>query len=301
MKTVAIAGVGLIGASFGLALREAGFEGDLIGVSSPDAIRAGLRKGAITRAASLGEAASQADLIYLAQPVDRILTTIEQLAGLVRPDTLLTDAGSTKQSIVNKAVECFEASQFLGGHPMAGKESRGAEAAEASLFRARPYVLTPLAPPSEPVREFKSWLARIGADVIEMHPGEHDRTVALTSHLPQLISTALAATLAARRDPHLEQIFGTGLLDMTRLAMSSADLWMPILRTNRENVAAALDAFRTVLTDLQALHESDRLVELFEVGSAWATELRRLRCTTPADLSASQRPGSRSDSQSSAG
>ena len=301
MKSVAIAGVGLIGASFGLALREAGFDGDLIGVSSPEAVRAGLRKGAITRAASLSEAAKEADLIYLAQPVDRILTTLQQLGDLVRPDTLVTDAGSTKQAIVAKAIQHLSPAQFLGGHPMAGKESRGAEAADAALFRGRPYVLTPTTPENEAARYFKLWLSRIGAEIIELNPIEHDRTVALTSHLPQLVSTALAITLARAQNTYAEQIFGPGLLDMTRLAMSSADLWMAILRTNREPVVAALDAFRAVLTNLQEAHESDNLVELFELGSARATDFRRVRCGAPADSPAPRRTGPRSDSPSSAG
>jgi prephenate dehydrogenase len=301
MKSVVIAGVGLIGASFGLALREAGFSGDLIGVSSSEAVRAGLSKGAITRAASLSEAAAEADLIYLAQPVDRILTTLEQLADLVRPGALVTDAGSTKQAIVKKAILHLKVGQFLGGHPLAGKESRGAEAAEAALFQGRPYVLTPLSPDNDAAREFKLWLARIGAEVIELDPIEHDRTVALTSHLPQLISTALAVTLARAQNPRAEQIFGPGLLDMTRLAMSSADLWIPILRTNHEPVLAALDAFRAVLTNLQEAHESDSLVELFELGSARATDFRRVRCGAPADTPAPRRAGPRSDSPSSAG
>lgn len=301
MKTVAIAGVGLIGASFGLALREAGFSGDLIGVSSPEALEAGLRKGAITRGASLAEAAQEADLIYLAQPVDRILTTIEQLASVIRAGTLVTDAGSTKLAITTTAAEYLNLDQFLGGHPMAGKELRGANAAEAGLFRARPYVLTPLVQENEAVREFKSWLLRMGAEVIEMDPAEHDRTVALTSHLPQLLATALAVTLAREQNIQIDRIFGPGLLDMTRLAMSASDLWAPILKTNRQAVLSALDAFRAVLADLQKADESDSLRELFEVGSARATELRRPRCNARADTVTSGQPGLRSDSQSSAG
>jgi prephenate dehydrogenase len=109
-----------------------------------------------------------------------------------------------------------------------------------------------------------------------MDPAGHDRTVALTSHLPQLLATALAATLAQQQNTYLGQIFGPGLLDMTRLAMSSPELWIPILRTNRAAIRSALDAYQAVLTDLQHADESDSLVELFKVGSAWAAELRQL-------------------------
>jgi prephenate dehydrogenase len=293
MKTVAIAGVGLIGASFGLALREAGFSGDLIGVSSAPAIEAGLRRGAITHAASLAEAAAEADLIYLAQPVDRILTTLAELVPYARPGTLITDAGSTKETIVLKAAENLPEGSFIGGHPLAGKESRGAEAAEAGLFRGRPYVLTPVTPESDRVRTFKWWLNQIGARVLEMQADEHDRTVALTSHLPQLLSTTLAVALARQDNQQLREIFGPGLLDMTRLAMSSPELWVPILRTNRSAVLSAIDMYRTVLTDLHNAYESDSLVELFKVGSAWATQLRLLRSGTSADLETPRKPGIR--------
>src|SRR5437588_724526 len=121
MRTVAIAGVGLIGGSFGLALRKAGFAGELIGVSSDPAVSAGIEAGAIDGGANLEEAARSADLIYLSQPVDRILSTIPVLAKIARPDCLITDAGSTKARIVAAAsAACLKT--FLGGHPLAGKE-----------------------------------------------------------------------------------------------------------------------------------------------------------------------------------
>lgn len=129
IHTVAIVGVGLIGGSFALALRKAGFAGEILGVSSPPAIQAGISVGAISRGVSLDEAAARADLIYLAQPVDRILETIEMLGALARPGSLITDGGSTKAVIVRKASEHIRNASFLGGHPMAGKEQRGVEAA----------------------------------------------------------------------------------------------------------------------------------------------------------------------------
>lgn len=277
MKTVAIVGVGLIGGSFGLALREAGFEGDRIGVSSRAALEAGFEAGAIDRGASLAEAAAVSDLIYLAQPVDRILSTIEELTSVVRPHTVVTDAGSTKRAIVAKAKECLSAAYFVGGHPMAGKEQRGVEAAEADLFRGRPYILTPHLARTAAFDELKSWLELIGAEVIEMTAEAHDETVSFTSHLPQLVSTALAVTLANKGADRTFEVFGPGLLDMTRLAMSSPELWDPILSTNREAVGAALQSYRSALSDLQLALENDSLMELFGVGSAWAKQLRRAK------------------------
>lgn len=275
MNTVAIVGVGLIGGSFGLALRHYGFDGDIIGVSSPSAISAGLSSGAITTSASLEEAASSADLIYLSEPVDRILKTIEQLSGLLRPGVLISDAGSTKEIIVRKAAACLPAADFLGGHPLAGKEQRGAQAAEASLFSGKPYILTPVQPPSSAAAEFKSWLRRIGVRIIEMSAQEHDSTVALTSHLPQLLSTTLAVALSCQQNARLSEIFGPGLIDMTRLAKSSSELWNPILQTNKVAVLRAIDAYAATLQDLQMAVKNDSLLEFFEIGSAWAKQLRR--------------------------
>src|SRR5581483_5868108 len=163
METVAVVGVGLIGASFALALRRAGFSGRIVGVSSPKAIEAGLAIGAISEEASLERAAETADLIYLAQPVDRILQTLELLASRVNSKCLITDAGSTKAAIVGRATDLLPPDRFLGGHPLAGKEQRGAEAADGLLFRDRPYVLTPSGAMTASMNELQDWLRRIEA------------------------------------------------------------------------------------------------------------------------------------------
>lgn len=131
MNTVAIVGVGLIGGSFALALRKAGFIGEILGVSSQAAIETACALGAVDRGVPLEEAA-QADLIYLAQPVDRILRTVATLGAIAPPSCLITDAGSTKRAIVHQATAHVRAARFLGGHPMAGKERRGVEFAEAA-------------------------------------------------------------------------------------------------------------------------------------------------------------------------
>ena len=279
MRTVAIAGVGLIGGSFGLALRQAGFTGELLGVSSPAAVEAGLRCGAIDRAATFEEAAAGADLIYLAQPVDRILETLQLLGPLVRPECLVTDAGSTKARIVRQANQWLPPASFLGGHPMAGKEQRGSEAAEGGLFRGRPYVLTPESAISDRYLEFRSWLDRIGARVIEMSPSEHDAIVAFTSHLPQLLSTALA-----KSNQGFPQVFGPGLLDMTRLALSTPDLWESILATNKEEISLAVDLYQEYLSRLKVAIASEHLVPLFREAAQFAGSIRKMDSTSKPGL-----------------
>jgi prephenate dehydrogenase len=277
--TVAIIGTGLIGGSFGLALRAAGFTGRIVGVSSPGAIAAARQCGAIDEGASLAEAVPAADLIFLAQPIGRILDTVRHLDSLVRPGTLVTDAGSTKCEIVDTARQYLTRCQFLGGHPMAGKEVRGAEAGEASLFRGRTWVLTPDAPSeleTPAAREFRSWLERIGARVVTMDCDQHDRVVSLTSHLPQLASTALAATVGEKlgTGPGIAAA-GPGLVDTTRLALSSYELWRDILATNAEHIERALADYIQKLEHIRENLRTRQLQDEFAHGAELANRIRR--------------------------
>ena len=148
------------------------------------------------------------------------------------------------------------------------------EAAEATLFRDRPYVLTPIAPPTPATQEFQGWLEKFGARVIEMSPREHDSAVALTSHLPQLVSTALAATLNGHYNENLEKVVGPGLLDMTRLAMSAPDLWLSILSTNQADVLKALDEFQETVNKVRQELAASNLADLFRSGAAFASKIR---------------------------
>ena len=277
MERVAIVGVGLIGASFGLALRRAGFSGEIAGVSSPGAISAALEAGAISHACSLQHAAQTADLIYLAQPIDAILQTIEVLGPIVRPGCLVTDAGSTKRAIVRKAEQSFRGNVFLGGHPMAGKEQRGTEAADGRLFEGRTYVLTPCTQSLRGLDEFEQWLAAIGARTVHMSPDEHDIVVAFTSHLPQLLSNAISVTLAEQGNLQIAGVFGQGLLDMTRLAMSSPYIWKSILDTNRDYIVDALGTFTNTVQALEeSLRRGDGIEEVFSIGHTFAANLRNI-------------------------
>lgn len=263
MKNVAIVGVGLIGGSFGLALRKAEFPGAIIGVSSERSIEQAIARGAIDRGATLEEAAAACDLIFLSQPIPGILETLRELDPLVRPDALVTDAGSTKQAIVDEAKRCLHRCAFLGGHPMAGKELRGVVAADAELFSGRPWVLT-----ARIAHPFRNWITAFGAREIILDPARHDRLVAWSSHLPQLASTALAAVLQDLA-PEAATVAGPGLLDTTRLAMSSFDLWRDILATNKTEVSAALDAYIEKLRALKSDYETE-----FAKGSEFARSLR---------------------------
>jgi prephenate dehydrogenase len=262
---VAIVGVGLIGGSFALALRKAGFSGRIIGVSSSRTVQKALELGVIDAALSLAEAAAHADLIYLAQPIQQILDSLDALDALLRPGTLITDAGSTKSAICTKAAAAVRRGRFIGGHPMAGKETRGVEGADADLFRGRPYILTAHDP------ELEHWISRIGAGLVFLDPEEHDRLVAAASHLPQMASIALASLIAEQA---AECVAGPGAQDMTRLALSSYEIWRDILATNAGPIEAALSAFIAKLESLRADLRKPEMAEEFTRAAAAAQSIR---------------------------
>ena len=278
MQSVAIVGVGLIGGSFGLALRAAGFTGRIVGVSSPATIEAAIARGAIDAGATLEDAAANCDLIYLAQPISAIESTLERIGSLAGPETLITDAGSTKVRLVEKAQTFIRSGQFLGGHPMAGKESRGVSAAASDLFQGRPYILTPTDPSSvhtPAASGFIFWLERFGARILTISPEQHDRLVAFTSHLPQMASTALAGCISERPNPqqHVE-VAGPGLTDMSRLALSSHEIWRDIVATNTENIQHALSVYIDKLTELRDNLQTHRLGEAFNDAAVIARSIR---------------------------
>ena len=266
MNSVAIVGVGLIGGSFALALRAAGFGGRIVGVSSAPTIEKALELGVVDQGATLQEAAASADLIYLSQPILQILDTIEALAPLVRPGTLITDAGSTKALICERGARKIERARFVGGHPMAGREQRGVEAASADLFQSRPYILTEREP------QLESWIERIGARLVFLSPEEHDRLVALVSHLPQLLSTALGAAIA--ESPESAQIAGPAAEDMTRLALSSYGIWRDIFETNAPSIDAALEKYIERLQQLRSQLRTPQMERIFDQAAAAAKGLR---------------------------
>jgi prephenate dehydrogenase len=276
METVAIFGVGLIGGSFGLAIRKAGFQGRIVGVSSDETIRAALALGVIDEALPARAAAGQADLLYLAQPIHRIVDSLAELNAWVKPEALITDAGSTKQAIVDRASQVISRAQFLGGHPMAGRERRGVEAAEADLFQGRPYALTPQSASeleSPAAREFLRWIPRIGSFPVIMSPQEHDRTVAFTSHLPQLVSTALAAMLDGRQEPQ-SGVYGPALVDSTRLALSSFEIWSDIFDTNRRQILVALESYMAQLEEFRRAVDGGAMRRYFDAAAHLATQVR---------------------------
>jgi prephenate dehydrogenase len=276
IQSVAVFGVGLIGGSFAMALRKAGFTGRILGVSSPETIERACELKIIDAGSAPAEAAHSADLIYLAQPILQIQDCFPDLDHWVRPDALVTDAGSTKSAIVRAAAAGLKRCQFLGGHPMAGRERRGVEAADPDLFRGRPYVLTPVSPADmETPRaiELLGWIQKIGAVPVTFDAGMHDQVVAYTSHLPQLAATGLAAMLDGRPEP-MSGIFGPALTDSTRLALSPFEIWGDIFATNAGPILEALRNYIATLQNFCDGLEPERMRRQFERARRLASSVR---------------------------
>ncbi|MGH9445338.1 MAG: prephenate dehydrogenase [Terriglobia bacterium] len=256
-QQIAIVGLGLIGGSWGLALKRQGYAGTRVGCDRESILKRALVGGAIDRAEPDAAASVRdADLVILAAPASAILALLGQLKGAISPRALVTDVGSTKVLICDRAYEVFgNAPLFLGGHPLAGKERSGFESAEPKLFDNASYALVPRVPQDleDPrVKRFISLVSDFGAKPFVTNAHSHDRAVAYLSHLPQLLSTGLASLIAeAGPEPLPLELAAGGFRDVTRLAESPYPLWRDICRTNLQNIREALDAFLAKLERLK--------------------------------------------------
>ena len=265
-ERVSIVGVGLIGGSLGMAIRARGLAGEVVGVTRVEARIAQARsRGAIDRGSmDPVSGVAGADLVVLAVPPDQVVPTARLAIPHLRPGALLTDVASVKAEIV-RSVDALVGREagvtFVGGHPMAGNEGQGIAAAEPGLFEGTAYLITP-APrtPRHSVARLADLARAVGAVPIEMAPDEHDRAVALTSHLPYLVAAALMGAGGAAIPAA-----GPAFLGATRVAGSPVALWAEICRLNREEIRRALTVFRNELARLEAaIEDGDRLDAMLE-------------------------------------
>jgi prephenate dehydrogenase len=272
-KQVTIVGTGLIGGSLGLALKKRRLARRIVGCDRAPVLERAQKRGAIdSGTANPADASRGSDLVVLATPVISILDLISRLGPALSPKTLMTDVGSTKTEIVQCAAKSFghDAGQrFLAGHPMAGKENSGVESADADLFEGAAWFLTPLPGQnvySAPCEEFIRCVEKIGAKIAVLEPSEHDRVCAWISHLPQMVSTALAATLVdefGAEAPMLD-IGGRALREMTRISGSPYSMWRDIAITNKKNLADALHKLEQRLAHIRENLDSRELAAEFE-------------------------------------
>ncbi len=258
--TLAVVGVGLMGGSFGLAARRAGAR-EVIGVSrSPETLQLALEHGAVTMTCdSTAEAAAAADLVVVATPVRLVIEHVKAALRGARPGTIVTDVGSTKGPLM-RALAPDEQARCIGGHPMCGSEAAGVANARASLYDGATYFLTPGAHvDADAYRRLSACVAEIGARPVAIDPGEHDRLMAVMSHLPHVLANLLmtqAGQHAGSRDALLSA--GPSFRDLTRVAGSNRRVWTDIFLDNRAALLAALATFQDGLQEvLEALAAGD--------------------------------------------
>lgn len=271
MKTVSssfipvlvVVGPGLIGGSVAAALKQAGKVGKVIGVSRQvTTTDSALRLGLIDEVADLVTATQQADVILLATPVRATRYLLEQIKPHLLPHTVVTDAGSTKADVLQDALEALgeKAAQFVPGHPIAGAEKAGPEAAYSQLYADRIVILTPHQDNNLTVKNtvVQLWEA-CGARVMLMSAAEHDRVLASVSHVPHFLSSVFMWQVASATDADVRlHVAGSGFRDFTRISAGSAEVWRDIFLSNREAVLSELAQVRAAFEQAEtALRDTD--------------------------------------------
>jgi prephenate dehydrogenase len=273
--TVTIVGVGLIGASLGLALKHAGAASKVLGVGrSKENLDQAQKMGAIDGAVDLVEAAKQSDVIVLCVPVAQMRAAFEVLEPHLEPRTMITDAGSTKGDVILAAKEVLgkKACQFVPAHPIAGGAQHGASAAKADLFQGKQTIICPLQENSpEDIALITGFWESAGSEVKKIGVVQHDAIYAAVSHLPHLLSYALMASVVNSEDADQKlSHVGAGFKDFTRIAASSPEMWRDICLGNRTAILKELDQYLLIVNHMRKLvAESDGagLEKLFNKAS----------------------------------
>lgn len=275
IDTLAVIGVGLIGGSFAAACRRAGVAKRILGAGRrPETLSTAVDLGLIDEAVSLKEAAERADLIFIAAPVGAFAAIFAELAPWLKPGSLITDGGSTKQNVVDAARLGLRdrVAQFVPSHPMAGSHEKGPQAANADLYKGRRVILTPLPEnASESVNLIKNVWQACGANVVLLEPDQHDKAVAAVSHMPHWIAALFMQHIIHSEDAVTKlQTAGTGFRDFTRVAQGSGEMWRDIFMANRSAMLSEIAAFRKVLDRAElALEQHDEawLMDMLETSA----------------------------------
>ncbi|MEM9603724.1 MAG: prephenate dehydrogenase/arogenate dehydrogenase family protein [Pseudomonadota bacterium] len=285
-RSLVIVGVGLIGASLGLALKAAGHRGEIVGTSrSSETLETALTLGVVDRVeAELTDAVRDAAMVVLTTPMLAMPPLLQALATAAPADAVITDGGSVKSSFVDAARDAFADSlwRVVPGHPIAGREHSGVEAGEADLYAGRRVILTPLAESDDrAVAAVQRVWQACGAEVVSLPVERHDGLLAATSHLPHYAAFALVDMLAARADrDDIFRFAAGGFRDFTRVASSDPTMWRDIALCNRDAIVGELDAYVDALSQLRdrvAAGDGDALSGLFtrarDARNAWLNEL----------------------------
>ncbi len=282
VNQITIIGTGHIGGSFALGLRSGGFRGGIVGCDRPEVLEVAQARGAIDSGISEPQTAIRgSDVVLLATPIGAIIDMIERIGPLLPPESLLTDTGSTKLQIAERARAVFgqdAGRRFLPGHPMAGKERSGIEEAAPDLFRGAYWIFTPLeAQLDARAREYMELVETTGAQSVTMDAVRHDKVCAWTSHLPQMVATALGSVLLEELgdDSQALGLKSRGLREMTRTAASPYSVWRDIALTNSANLQPALLRLEQHLANLRENLKTRELEQEFEKANEMRRRLER--------------------------
>lgn len=282
--TVTVVGVGLIGASLGLALKQAGVVNKVLGVGrSKENLDQALKMGAIDAVVDLTEAAQQSDVIVLCVPVSQMRAAFQVIEPHLKSKTMLTDAGSTKSDVILAAKEVLgkKACQFVPAHPIAGGAQHGASAAKADLFQGKQTILCPIQENSPQDADLiQGFWQSVGSVVKKISCVQHDAIYAAVSHLPHILSYALMASVVNSEDADQKlSHVGAGFKDFTRIAASSPEMWRDICLGNRTAVLKELDQYLLIVNHMRQLIADDDgagLEKLFNKASKARQDLDEL-------------------------
>jgi prephenate dehydrogenase len=264
-KKITIIGVGLIGGSLGLALKEKKPNFKIVGIDKQEIVEKAIARGAIDEGTvNLEEGIKEADIVIIATPVKTILDLLPRINPFLKKGCLVTDTGSTKGQIVERANKVLSKDVFfIGGHPMAGSEKCGIEEANPHLFHNKTYILTPTKKSNLiAIDKIFSLIKMINANRLILDPLEHDRIAGAVSHLTQIIAISLINTtgeLALRgNNTNYFKAAGEGFKDMTRIASSPYKIWEDICETNQENILEMIQEFRNYLEVIEDKLKNDQ-------------------------------------------
>ena len=276
---IAIVGLGLIGGSIAFAAHRAWPTTRVVAMDREPVVREALSRRAIDATADDLAAVADADLIVLAAPVRQNIALLRRVAVYASSSAVITDVGGTKRAIVDAAAALRQPVTFVGGHPLGGGARGGFEFATASLFARRPWIFTPHdASSADALSRLSAFVTGLGAQPTLLDAAEHDRLMALISHLPQLAATALMEVVGSAATAAGLRMAGQGLVDTTRLASSPADVWRDICVTNADEIRRAIDLLIDRLSEMRSdLQRAEAIDAVFDDAARWRAELMKGR------------------------
>jgi prephenate dehydrogenase len=280
-QRITLIGVGLIGGSLALAMKQRFPAVHITGVDKPHVLKRALERHVIDHAEkSIEHSVHSADLVVLAVPVSVIAKILPQVAKICSKHAIVTDTGSVKRTLVEQAQTLFPKGNFIGGHPMAGSEFSGIDAAHPLLFQNAMYILTPARTTKRKnVRILANFFSSLDARIFIMDPAIHDSVVAAVSHLPQLAAIALMNTVGKHHSdaPHHLELAAGGFRDMTRIASSPFEIWRDILSANKKEIGKALRVYIKQLNTIASALKSapNRLSKEFQTSRTLRTRVPR--------------------------